>query len=137
MNTKQWLSRARRIDTEINSMLISYEETKAALTKVSQTLTGDTVQSTKDPHKFDRLAELSELIDRKVDELITVKGETVAAIGCLRNGNQRAVLYRRYIGNETFEQIAVGMNYSYKQVCRIHGRALIEMEAILHAEAGA
>ena len=135
MNTKQWLSRARRIDTEINSLLISYEETKAALTKVSQTLTGDTVQSTKDPHKFDRLAELSELIDRKVDELITTKGEIVAAIGCLRNGNQRAVLYRRYIGGETFEQIAVGLKYSYKQVCRIHGRALIEMEAILNAEA--
>ena len=39
----------------------------------------------------------------------------------------RTLLELRYINCMTFEQIAVAMSYSYKQVCRLHGKALLEI----------
>lgn len=132
MTTKQWLGRARRIDGEINALLTAYQETKARLTKVTQTLSGDIVQSDKDPHKFDRIAELGEKIDFKVDELLAVRDEIYETISKVDNHTQRELLVRRYIIGETFEQISVDMKYSYKQVCRIHGRALIAIGGMIN-----
>ena len=125
MTIKQWLMRGRNIDREISVLLKAYEETKDRLTKVTQTISGDIVQHDKDPHKFDRLAELREKIDSKVDELVDVRNEIYDTISKVENPQQRELLVRRYITGETFEQIAVNMKYSYKQICRIHGRALI------------
>lgn len=132
MTIKQWLSRGRTIDREISTLLTAYEETKARLTKVTQTITGDIVQHDKDPHKFDRLAELGEKIDNKVDELVAIREEIFDAISKVENNAQREVLTRRYVIGETFEQIAVHMHYSYKQVCRIHGRALITIGGMIN-----
>lgn len=131
MTTKQWLMRARNIDREITVLLKAYEETKDRLTKVTQTISGDIVQHEKDPHKFDRLAELGEKIDSKVDELVDVRNEIYDTISKVESQQQRELLVRRYITGETFEQIAVNMKYSYKQICRIHGRALITIGGMI------
>lgn len=40
----------------------------------------------------------------------------------------REILTRKYLLGETLEVIAVGLNYSYKQICRLHGNALIEFK---------
>ena len=132
MTIKQWLLRGRNIDREITVLLKAYEETKERLTKVTQTISGDIVQHDKDPHKFDRLAELGEKIDSKVDELVSIREEIYNTISKVPNDAQRELLVRRYIIGETFEQIAVGMHYSYKQICRIHGRALITIGGMIN-----
>lgn len=134
MTAKQWLNRARRIDEEINALLKSYDDTKARLTSVVQRLSGETVQATKDPHKFDRLAELSELIDKRVNELVDTKRKTLEVIDRVPDQRQREVLERHYVGNEIFEKIAVAMHYSYPQVHRFHGYGLLEVERILRDE---
>ena len=134
MTAKQWLSRSRRVDEEINALLRSYDEMKARLTSVTQRLTGETVQSTKDPHKFDKLAELSELIDERVDELVDIKRKTTDVISRVPDQRQREVLQRRYVANEAWEEIAVDMHYSYMQVHRFHGYGLNEVERILRDE---
>lgn len=36
----------------------------------------------------------------------------------------RTLLYERYINGKTWEKIAVDMNYSYRGVTKMHGRAL-------------
>ena len=131
MTTKQWLSRAKRIDEEIDSLIQTRDETLSRILKITQSYTADTVQSTKDPHKFDRLAGLEFDIDRKVDELIEVKREIMAAIHQISDRRYRLVLLKRYLDYKTFERIAVEMHYSYQQICRLHGRALIEMGGII------
>lgn len=132
MTTKQWLSRAKRIDEEIDSLIQTRDETLSRIMSITQSYTAMPVQSTKDPHKFDRLAGLEFDIDRKVDELIEVKREILSTIHQISDRRYRLVLMKRYIDYKTFEKIAVEMHYSYKQVCRLHGRALIEMEGKLH-----
>ena len=80
MNAKQWLSRARFIDREIALLQRTKEETRDNLTKITQSYESDGAQMTKDPHKFDRLVEIENMIDQKVDELIDTKKEITAII---------------------------------------------------------
>lgn len=132
MTTKQWLSRARSIDSEIDTLLVSYAETKARLTNITQQITGDPVQATKDPHKYDAIVALSQQIDAKVDELVEAKKEIADAILKLSKRNHREVLMRRYVGGESWSEIAEGLNYSLRAVYKIHGRALIEMTEVIN-----
>ena len=131
-NVKSWLNRARNIDREINHLIEQRDEEWSRVLSITQKLTGDTVQSTKDPHKFDRLVEYEVEIDRQIDELIRVKTEITKAICKLTDGRLRDILRLRYLKGLTFEEIAVEIKYSYKQTCRLHGRALIRMEVIVN-----
>ena len=132
MNAKQWLMRARNIDREIDELLTERTEVIARLTSITQKLTGETVQASKDPHKFDRIVELEFEIDRQIDELVAVKAEIENGISKLTDGRYREILRLRYISGKTFEEIAVRICYSYKQTCRLHGRALLKMEGIIN-----
>ena len=42
----------------------------------------------------------------------------------MQDGAEKEVLERRYLMGETWEKIAVSMNYNYRWVLRLHGRAL-------------
>lgn len=132
MNAKTWLMRARNIDREIDGLIAERDEVYSRLVSINQKLTGNTVQSTKDPHKYDRLVELDDEINWAIDELIDTKTEIIKGIRQLSDGRLREILRRRYLEGHTFEQIAVGINYSYKQTCRLHGRALLKMEEIIN-----
>lgn len=124
--------RARNIDREINELLREKEEVRDRVLKITQSYTGDTVQSTKDPHKFDGVVELEMKIDRHIDELVAVKTEILHGIAQLSDGRYREILRLRYLSGKTFEQIAVEMNYSWRHVCTLHGRALLKMEEIIN-----
>lgn len=132
MNAKTWLGRARRIDAEIAALMEAREKMIALMTKVTQTLSGDVVQSTKDPHKFDRLAEFDSTIFQRVDELNETKIEILLGISKLKDGRYREVLIRRYVTMQTFSTIAGDMNFSERQILRLHGRALLKMEELLN-----
>lgn len=132
LNAKQWLSRARTIDREINELLKEKEEVRDRVLKITQSYTADSVQSSKYPHKFDRVVELEAEIDRNIDELVAVKTEINKGISQLTDGRYREILRLRYLQGMTFERIAVTMNYSWRHVCTLHGRALLKMEEIVN-----
>lgn len=46
----------------------------------------------------------------------------------MQDGAEKEVLIRRYLMGMTWEQIAVEMNYNYRSVLKIHGRALRSFE---------
>lgn len=134
MTAKQYLNRARNLEREIYRLMEAREEENAKLTRMTQSLTGDTVQATRDPHKYDRYIILGETLDRAIDQLVDAKREIEQTIDKLDKSLYRDILRRRYIFMETFEQIAVGISYSYKQTCRLHGRALIEITRYINGE---
>ena len=116
---KAWLNRARRIDKEINQLLELRKHTFDRLTNITQSLNGDTISATKDPHKYDRLVELENEIDQKIDELVAVKAEIFRLLSALSNRNQRLVLIAYYLDMKTWEQIAVDLHYSYDNIMRL------------------
>lgn len=128
MTAKAWLKRGWQLDREINSLLRTKQETRDRLTSVTAGYDGESVQGTRDPHRYDRLAELDEKIDQRIDQLIQVKGEIADAIAQVQDTRYRTLLTERYLCFRTWEQIAVDMNYSWKHIHRIHGEALIELE---------
>ena len=131
MTAKQWLNRARRIDREIRALEEVISSTRKRLESVTQSYSGDGAQSSKDPHKFDRLVELESLVNEKIDEQIQIKTEILEAISQIRDRRQRIVLTEYYLNMKTWDQVAVEINYSWRQVMNIHGRALQEMQRII------
>lgn len=133
MNAKEWLSRSLTIDRELARLNESRETMIAKLTKATQTITGDVVQSSKDPHAFDRLGELAEKIEKDTRELDRVLAEIHDVIMEVEQPLPRLVLIERYINLKRFERIAVDNNFSIRNVWRIHGRALRLVEEVLNA----
>ena len=132
MTAKQYMNRARRVDSEIESLLKLVQKTRESLESITQNYTGDTIQTTKNPHKYDRLVELESLVDEKIAEQIKIKEETLETISQLKDRRQREVLIGYYLNMRTWEQVAVDMNYSYMHITRLHGYALKGVEAIIN-----
>lgn len=134
MTAKQFLNRARRIDREISQLIELKQHTRDRLTNITQTLAADIVSGSPDPHKFDKLAELENDINDKIDELVEVKREIFLVIQQVPSRTHRLVLMSYYLDMNTWEQTAVNMNYSWRQTMRIHGLALVEVEKLLQSK---
>lgn len=132
MTAKQYLNRVRRIDKEIEALLRMVRKTRESLESMTQNYDGDGAQSTKNPHKFDRLVELESMVDKKIDEQIDLKAEILNTIMQLEDRRQRLVLMEYYVEMKTWEQVAVDLNYSYMHITRLHGYALKEVQKILN-----
>lgn len=131
MTAKQYLNRVRRIDKEIEALLRLVQRTRESLETVTQNYEADGAQSTKNPHKYDRLVELESLVDAKIDEQISMKAEILATIMQLHDRRQRLVLMEYYVEMKTFEQVAVDIHYSWRQIMNIHGHALKEVQKLI------
>ena len=81
--------------------------------------------------------DLQNEINRDIDYLVDLKHEITAKLEKLENPDYYKVLHLRYIRNFTFEKIATEMNYSYRGVCYLHGRALNVFEKIMNEGEGA
>ena len=123
----------RRIDKEIEALLRLVQRTRESLETVTQNYDSDGAQSTKNPHKYDRLVELESLVDEKIDQQIALKAEILNTIMQLEDRRQRLVLMEYYIEMKTFEQVAVDIHYSWRQIMNIHGHALKEVERCLNS----
>ena len=132
MTAKQWLGRARNIDHEIDNLVREKQSVKDRLTKITQSYESDGAQMTKDPHKFDRLAELENEIDQQVDELVETKREIIAVIQRLKNRPQRMALQDYYIAMMTWEETAVDLHYSFQGVMQLRKRAIAEVEKLIN-----
>ena len=128
------MNRVRRIDKEIEALLRLVQRTRESLETVTQNYDSDGAQSTKNPHKYDRLVELESLVDEKIDQQIALKAEILNTIMQLEDRRQRLVLMEYYIEMKTFEQVAVDIHYSWRQIMNIHGHALKEVQRTLENE---
>lgn len=133
MTAKQYLNRVRRIDKEIAALLRLVQSTRESLETITQNYNSDGAQSTKNPHKFDRLVELESLVDAKIDEQIALKSEILRTIMKLSDRRQRLVLMEYYVEMKSFEEVSVEIHYSWKQTHRIHAAALKEVERCLNS----
>lgn len=133
MTAREWLYRGWKLDREITALTKMRDETWERVTALTANHGGVVVQGYKDPHKYEKLAELDEKIDKHIDALVDVKRQIVDLIGEIEDSRYRTLLLERYTRFKTWEQIAVDMHYSYRQICRMHGEALGAAERALAA----
>lgn len=106
MTAKHFLSRGfwlkKRIDKKVEQRDALYDR----LTNTSPNYEGDGAQSTKDPHKFDGLAELDDEIQRMKDDLNDILLEILEVISRVENEKARDVLRSYYHDMLTWDKVA-------------------------------
>ncbi len=128
---RSWLRRGWKINREIDALRGALEEARDRAQSTTVNYEGIVVSGSTSPHRFDRLTELEDCIQERVDELIAIQREIVRLTGRVRDSNRRTLLLLRYVRFKTWEQIAVGMQYSWSQVHRIHADALRDVAEAL------
>ena len=124
---KQWLGRYLSLKREIVALDRERERIMSLGTKITPTYSDmphggsgeDKIQSA-----VDKLTGIAEQMDSKAADMRQSLVEIETAIGNVPQENLRELLRRRYICGERFEEIAVKMNYSWRQIIRLHGDAL-------------
>jgi len=76
------------------------------------------------PGLVDRIIGLEGVINQQIDGFVNRKHAIIGQIQGMDREAFVSVLYKRYVEYKRLEEIAAEMNYSYKYVSRIHGRAL-------------
>lgn len=76
---------------------------------------------------YNRLIDLSAEIDAEIDQYVDMRAEIESVIGKVTDETLKTLLRYKYINGYTWEKVAVEMDYSYMQVCRLHGKALNEI----------
>lgn len=75
-----------------------------------------------------KLDELLSELEEQMNERIQLRREIVRKIESMDSETEKAVLRYRYIRMLKWEEIAVKMHYGYRNVLKVHGRALEHFE---------
>ena len=128
MTAKEYLRRIRDAESDLRSAEMEYQRARDDVMnlkaieydkdKVSNSHIGDLSDAIAALEKY------AERVNAKWDELIAMREEAKERIGEVADGRYREVLTRRYLQGESWEYIAVGMGYSFRQITRLHGGAL-------------
>lgn len=125
-----YLSRYRRLNERIDRLLEEQSRWREMALKITPTLSqtpGGGESGSPIERPMDKVLEIDEEINREIDELQIVRQEIRAALNQLEDENLKLLMEYRYIDGLTWEQIAVKMNYCWRQVCRKHGQALTQI----------
>ena len=86
--------------------------------------------------------ELDEAVGKYVDActdaaaylemLADKRNEIESTINKIKSEKLRTLLRYRYIHGKTWEQIAVDMNYTYRRITQLHGKAISVIDALIN-----
>lgn len=129
MTAKEYLSQYSSLDREIHILqeqVKDLEEKAESISHMSGSSNGSA--SDKIGKTVARLVDTKNEIISMIDRLLTLKKEIEGVIAELENPKYSQILTLRYINGQKWENIAQITNYSYKQVCRLHGKALLQIK---------
>lgn len=125
---QEYLLQVQKLDSSIDSRLEQVAHLKAMTTKITTTLKQDVVSGSGNQDKIgDAIAKIIDLeneINGDIDAYVDKKREICRVIESVKDPDQMVVLQKRYLLYEPWEQIALEMHCTYRNVCYIHGRAL-------------
>lgn len=81
---------------------------------------------------MEHIDDLTRQLSDQRDRLVTLRREIGMAIDSVPDARLRELLRLRYIEGLSFEQIAVRLDYSWRQVIRLHGAALSKVVMECH-----
>jgi hypothetical protein len=134
-SAKDYLSQAYRIDQRINSKIEQVQSLRALSTKATVTLSDiPPSKGTRNVHRMEdviaKMIDLESEINADLNRLIDLKHEIITVVKCVENPELQTILELRYLCFKTWEEIAVEINWSIRQVYYMHGEALREVDKI-------
>ncbi len=134
MDTKQYLNQISRMDKMIQNKLSEIYKLKTMACSVTVSNDGERVQTSPDKDRLGstvaKIVDLEKETDDLVDSFINKRKHIIQQIDSLDNTDYYNVLTMRYVGRNTFEEIAKNTNWSVRKVFSIHGEALKEFERL-------
>jgi len=126
---KKYLQRLRLLDICIKQKEAELEALRAASESVSPVSDGERVQTSPRDRTIEdvaRIVDLESEINKDIGQFLVTRNKIINEIQGLDNPVYMNILFKRYVEYKQLEEIAVEMNYSYRQVLRLHGYALRE-----------
>lgn len=133
MTTKEYLSQISRLNRVIENKIVEIKQLKELYYGVKGTTTiEDRVQTSPDLDKigtaYAKIDEMERNLDEEIDSYIEKKNTIIKQIDSMEDETLYMILFARYIEKKTFEVIATELHYSFRQITRLHGKALKEFE---------
>ena len=132
MNTVQYLNQLSMMKSIIKTKRMEISDLKEMIYGISSPNYKEKVQTTPN---FDKIGSCIAKIDERERELLLSVNQYVEKAKEIENQieemdskNDYEVLSRRYIGCMGFEEISKRMNYSRRQITRIHQKAIKNFE---------
>ena len=137
MCPKKYLQQIKKCEDQIDNKIAEVSKLREMATSITSTLKEDVVQTSGSGDKLgeavSKILDLENEINAEIDKLVDIKKEIMGVIDAL-NEPHSTLLYKRYFQFKKWEEIAIEMNYSYRQITRMHGRALQKVSEFLLCE---
>lgn len=132
MKTKDYLSQVSRLNKMINNKLSEISQLRELSVSISAIGNDEKVQTSPNFDKIGtaiaKIDELENNIDKMIDEYLVKRERIITQIDTMEEESVYQILFSRYIEKKTFEKIATEMKYSWRQIVRLHGKALQQFE---------
>lgn len=132
MTTKDYLNQIGRLNRMINNKLVEIAQLKELARSISAIQTGERVQTTPNYDKigtaYAKIDEMERKLDKLIDTYVDKKNHIIGQIDGIEDEMLYNILFARYIERKTFEKIATELEYSWRQIIRLHGKALKQFE---------
>lgn len=116
----------------INNKLVEIAQLKELACSISAIQTGERVQTTPNYDKigtaYAKIDEMERKLDKLIDTYVDKKNYIIGQIDGVEDEMLYNILFARYIERKTFEKIATELEYSWRQIIRLHGKALKQFE---------
>jgi DNA-directed RNA polymerase specialized sigma subunit len=128
----KYLKRYITLDREIDRKLEEVGRLRSKLTRITQVHSaeprgGGTIYG-KTEGILAKIVDLENEIDADIDRLVAIRDGIKTIIESVEDDRERLLLQYRYLDGKTFEKIAVEMNYSWRQIHRLHSKALTNLK---------
>ncbi len=136
ITAKEYLGQVRHMEMQIRDLQDEIKRLKELAVGISALNCDEKVLSSVSQDKMaNTVCEIDEKVrelDEKIKEFTAIRGQVMSTIHKMQNIEYEQILYKRYCLMKKWEEIALEMNYSYQWVCKLHGRALKEIEKLLN-----
>ena len=132
MTAKEYIGQAYRLDQRINSKLEQVMSLRDLTTKATATMSDMPGGGSRNVYRMQdiigKIIDLEDEINQDIDALVDLKREMVATIKAVADPECQTLLELRYLCFKTWEQIAVDMQYSTRNIYKLHDRAIKEIK---------
>jgi len=138
VTTKTYLQQIERLDRMIQNKLSEIYQLQTMAKSITSKPKEVNVQSSPDQDKLGtavaKIIDLEQETDNLVDEYIDKRRTIISQIDAIPDTNMYHILSERYVARKDLNVISAEMGYSFRQVMRIHGEALLEFERLYGRE---
>lgn len=128
MTAKEYLQKYRDAVRKVSAAQDHLDELRAMATRITPNYGAESggVHQTGDKlgAAVARIMDAESRVSDELELLEATEREVIRTISSVQDGTLSTLLYERYINGKTWEQIAVKMNYTYRRVTQLHGKAL-------------